>query len=144
MAVALALQMPTIWPLDEPSSQKATEDNCPFLIDHYDLYGGISAIADAQRQGADVDGEGPFLIGWSPAQSRGDPAKVLLVVDMSSFRSQDSFNKAFQFWQTKIVRDPSLWLSGFSIERTRLAIRDFVDRYGQDIGAAVKLIGIAR
>ena len=61
------------------------------------------------------------------------PDKLVLVVDLSSFESQDSVDSAFLFWQQKIVQDPMLRRLGFSVEGIRLAIRDFVDRYGQDV-----------
>ena len=134
--------MLTIWPIDDSSATYAIDDDCNLVIEHYDLYGGISAIQDAERQGVTLDGRGPFLIGWSPSNSRGIPDKVVLVVDLSSFESQDSFDEAFLFWQRKIVQDPSLWRSGFSIEGIRLAIRDFLDHYGQDVMKATKIIGI--
>jgi hypothetical protein len=134
--------MLTIWPLEDPSAPEANGDNCDFAIDHYDLYGGISAIQDAERQGSKLDGAGPFLIGWSPSNSRGIADKIVLVVELSSYDSQDSFDKAFLFWQTKIVQDPMLWRYGFSIEGIRLAIRDFVDHYGQDMMNATKFLGL--
>ena len=140
--VPLKDRMLTIWPLDDPSAPEAKADDCKFAIEHYDLYGGLSAIQDAKRQGAKLDGRGPFLIGWSPASSRGSPDRLVLVVDLSPFESQDSFDSAFLFWQKKIVEDPMLWRSGFSIEGIRLAIRDFVDRYGQDVMKATRLWGI--
>jgi hypothetical protein len=126
-------EMLTIWPLDDPSSPNAAKDDCNFAIDHYDLYGGDSAIADAKNQGAELGADGPFLIGWSPSNSRGVPDKLVLVVDMSLYNSQDSFDHAFQFWKQKIVEDPSLWRTGFSIEAIRLAVRDFADHYGDTI-----------
>jgi hypothetical protein len=135
-SVSVSDEMLTIWPLDDPSSPDAAKDDCNFAIDHYDLYGGDSAIADAERQGAKLGADGPFLIGWSPANSRGVADKLVLVVDMSLYNSQDSFDQAFQFWKQKIVEDPSLWRSGFSIEGVRLAIRDFADHYGDTILSA--------
>jgi hypothetical protein len=132
-SVRVSDEMLTIWPLDEPASPSAARDDCNFAIDHYDLYGGDSAIADAERQGAKFGADGPFLIGWSPANSRGAPDKLVLVVDMSRYDSQDSFNQAFQFWKKKIVEDPALWRGGFSIEALRLAVRDFADHYGDTI-----------
>jgi hypothetical protein len=132
-SVRVSDEMLTIWPLDEPASPSAATDDCNFAIDHYDLYGGDSAIADAERQGAKFGEDGPFLIGWSPANSRGAPDKLVLVVDMSRYDSQDSFNQAFQFWKKKIVEDPALWRGGFSIEALRLAVRDFADHYGDTI-----------
>jgi hypothetical protein len=134
--------MLTIWPLENPSAKEALADDCKFVIENYDLYGGISAIQDTQRQGGKLDGRGPFLIGWSPSNSRGIRDKIVLVVDLSSFESQDSFDNAFLFWQKKIVQDPMLWRSGFSVEGLRLAIRDFVDHYGQDVMKATRILGI--
>ena len=131
--VAVSDQMLTIWPLDDPSSPNAEKDDCDFAIDHYDLYAADSAIADAEAQGARFGAEGPFLIGWSPSNTRGVPDKVVLVVDMSRYSSQDSFDHAFQFWKQEIVENPSLWRTGFSIEAIRLAARDFADHYGDTI-----------
>jgi hypothetical protein len=140
-SVPTADQMLTIWPLDDPSTQRAIADDCKFVIEHYDLYGGLSAIQDAKRQGATLDGRGPFLIGWSPSNTRGIPDKVVLVVDLSSFESQDSFDNAFLFckprsWKTRCFG------GRFSIEGIRLAIRDFVDHYGQDVLKATSIWGI--
>lgn len=138
-SVSLSDQMLTIWPLDFPDADEAKNDNCDFLLDHYELYGADSAISDAAKQGAQFGNDGPFLIGWSPSNTRGVPDKLVLVVDMSSYSSQDSFNQALRFWKEKIVEDPRLWRSGFSIEKFRLSIRDFVDHYGETILAAARL-----
>jgi hypothetical protein len=132
-SVSVNDEMLTIWPLDDPSSPEAAKDDCDFAIDHYDLYSADSAIGDAEKQGAKFGADGPFLIGWSPATARGAPDNLVLVVDMSLYDSQDSFNQAFQFWKQKIVEDPSLWRKGFSVEGVRLAIRDFADHYGDTI-----------
>jgi hypothetical protein len=143
-SVPIQDQMLTIWPLDNPGAPEAVADDCKFVIEHYDLYGGISAIQDAERQGAQLGNRGPFLIGWSPSNSRGIPDKVVLIVDLSLFESQDSFDEAFLFWQKKVVEDPTLWRSGFSMERLRLAIRDFVDHYGQEAINATTVWGVKR
>ena len=138
-SVPLSDQMLTIWPLDEPYADEAKKDNCDFLVDHYELYAADSAISDASKQGGKFGSDGPFLIGWSPSNTRGVPDKLVLVVDMSSYSSQDSFNQALRFWKEKIVEDPALWRSGFSLEKFRLSVRDFVDHYGETILAAAHL-----
>jgi hypothetical protein len=132
-SVPVSDQMLTIWPLDEPDAQQAKLDDCSFALEHYDLYGGISAIQDAEHQNVKLDGQGPFLIGWSPSNTRGIPDKLVLVIDLSSLESQASFDEAFLIWQKKIVQNPELWRGGFSLEQVRLALRDFVDHYGQDV-----------
>jgi hypothetical protein len=138
-AVSPKDQMLTIWPLDDPANKQAAADNCDFVIDHYELYGGDSAIQDALRQGAILGDSGPFLIGWSPSNTRGIPDKLVLTVDMSGLDSQQSFDQAFLFWKKKVVEDPTLWRSGFHSEELKLSIRDFVDHYGEAVLAAVKL-----
>jgi hypothetical protein len=126
--------MLTIWPLDEPDASEALKDDCDFAVDHYDLVGGILAIQDASRhQGAKLEGLGPFLIGWSPSNARGVPDKVVLIFDLSRLESQASFDEAFTIWQKRIVENPTLWVSGFSVTKIRLALRDFVDHYGTDV-----------
>ncbi|MGA7387772.1 MAG: hypothetical protein WA322_15910 [Pseudolabrys sp.] len=126
--------MLTIWPLDEPDASEALKDDCDFAVDHYDLAGGILAIQDASRhQGVNLEGIGPFLIGWSPSNARGVPDKVVLIFDLSSLESQASLDEAFVIWQKRIVENPALWTSGFSVQKIRLALRDFVDHYGTDV-----------
>lgn len=138
-SIPLSDQMLTIWPLDSPDADEAKKDNCDFLLDHYELYGADSAINDASKQGAQFGNDGPFLIGWSPSNTRGISDKLVLVIDMSLYSSQDSFNQALRFWKEKIVEDPALWRSGFSLEKFKLSIRDFVDDYGGTMLAAAHL-----
>jgi hypothetical protein len=134
-------QMMTIWPIDNPDAAEANRDDCNYAVDHYDLNAAEAAIKDAQRQHAMLSGEGPYLIGWSPSNSRGVPGKLVLVVDMSDSNNQTSVDHQFLFWKQKIIEDPTLWRKGFSLERVRMAIRDFANEYGQDLLTSIKLIG---
>jgi len=134
-------QMITVWPLDNPYAQQAQNDDCEFAIDRYDLNASEAAISDAQLQHANFDGEGPYLVGWSPSKARSVPDALVLVMDMSADNSQAQINAKFLFWKNKIVEDPSAWRDGFSIERVRLAIHNFADQYGQAMLDAIKLIG---
>jgi hypothetical protein len=138
-SISISQQMVTIWPVQDPAAVGQGQKDCAVLLDHYDLYAGQSAIRDAQSQGQPMGGRGPFLIGWSPSSSRHIPDAVVLVIDMSAFDQQDSFDDALRFWQQKVVDDPALWRSGFTVERVRLAVRDFADRYGEDILKAIKI-----
>jgi hypothetical protein len=139
--IAVSQQMLTIWPVDNPDASAHGKPDCDTILDHYDLFGGQSAIADAEAQGQVLSGRGPFLIGWSPSNTRGVRDAVVLVIDLTEFDTQGSFDEAFLFWQHKIIEDPALWKSGFSVERLRLAARDFVDHYGSDILKALKISG---
>jgi hypothetical protein len=130
-SVALKDQMLTIWPLDTPGAAPALSDDCAYVISHYDLQGGLLAIRDAQRQGARLHGAGPYLIGWSPSDTRGKPDKVVLIVDLSDHTSQDSINADFQYWRQEVIENPSLWKSGLHIQSIKDSVRDFFDKYGQ-------------
>jgi hypothetical protein len=138
-SVAVKDRMLTVWPLDDPDAKEAKADDCEFLLDHYELYAADSAIEDARKQGAHFGDEGPFLIGWSPSNTRAVPDKLVLVIDMSGLSSQDSFNQMLRFWKEKIVQDTEMWRQGFSIDRFRLSVRDFVDHYGDTILSAAHL-----
>jgi hypothetical protein len=137
-------QMITIWPLDNPDAVQAKKDDCDFALAHYDLNASEAAITDARLQHANFDGEGPYLVGWSPANARGAPDKLVLVIDMSADNSQALIDQKFLFWKKQIVEDPSRWRNGFSIESVRAAIRIFADQYGQAMLDAIKLIGIEK
>jgi hypothetical protein len=132
--------MITVWPVDEPDNDKAKADDCDFVLNHYDLNASQAAINDARVQHATFDGEGPYLVGWSPSNSRGVPDKLVLVVDMSADNTQAEVDHKFGFWKNKIIENPSLWRSGWSLDGMRVAIKDFADEYGQNMLDAVKLV----
>lgn len=140
--VPIVDQMITIWPIDDPTASSVAADDCDYVIDHYDLTAAESAISDAHRQQpkATFEGDGPYLIGWSPSNTRGVPDKLVLVIDMSADNSQASIDHKFLFWKDQIVEDPQKWRSGFSLDRVRTAIHDFADQYGQAMLDAIKLV----
>ena len=134
-------QMITVWPLDNPEAEEARRDDCDYALDHYDLVASEAAIRDAHAQHADFSGEGPYLVGWSPSNSRTVPDALVLVVDLSADTTQPQIDQKFLFWKNKIVEDPSKWRSGFVAERIRESIRKFADTYGQAMLDAIKLVG---
>ena len=138
-SVKLQDQMLTVWPVDNPAASEVQANNCDYLLDHYALAAADSAISDAFLQHGDINGQGPFLIGWSPSDARGKPDKLVLVVNMSAYSTQDSFDHAFMFWKQKVVENPQLWRTGWSLDQYRLAIRDFADHYGSAILSAAHL-----
>ena len=104
----LSDRMITVWPLDDPKAEKTAADDCDYVVDHYDLFAGESAIAEAGRQRVNLKGEGPFLIGWSPSNTLGVPDALVLVVDMSD-GDQKRIDRGFTFWEDKIIGDSPLW-----------------------------------
>jgi hypothetical protein len=140
-SVAHRDQMVTIWPLDDPRNPAAQAGDCDYLIGNYALYAGQSAINDTRDRKHKLDGRGPFLIGWSPSNTRGVKDAVVLVIDLSAYDTQDSFDAEFRLWEREIVENPTLWRNGFSVENLRLAVREFADRYGQSILDGMKFWG---
>ena len=116
-------------------------DDCEYLIDHYDLTAAELAVRDAKRQHVNFDGQGPYLIGWSPSDTRGIPDKLVLVIDMSNDNDQAAIDRQFLFWKNKIVEDPLLWRNGFSTDGVRAAIRSFADEYGKQMLHSIRLVG---
>ncbi len=140
-SVPLKDQMITVWPLDNPDARQAKADDCDFAINHYDLVASEEAIRDAGKQHAKFEGEGPYLVGWSPSKAREIPDALVLVVDMSADNTQADIDNKFRFWKNNIVEDPSLWRNGWSMEGVRVKIHNFVDHYGQAMLDAIKLVG---
>ena len=62
-----------------------------------------------------------------------DLAGGILAIQDAFLESQASLDEAFVIWQKRIVENPALWTSGFSVQKIRLALRDFVDHYGTDV-----------
>jgi len=100
--------MITVWPIDKPDAKQAKKDDCDYVIDHYDLNASEAAINDAQRQRAKFEGEGPYLVGWSPSKARGVADALVLVVDMSGDHNQGSIDDKFRFWKTKSLLEIAL------------------------------------
>jgi hypothetical protein len=120
--------MVTIWPLTVHNVPAASNGNYGFLLDNYDLYGGLSAIRDAGSPRSPLDGRRPFLLGWSPSNTRGVKDALVLELDLLPHESQGSIDEMMLIPQQRIVENPELWRQGFTMERLRLALRDFSDR----------------
>ena len=106
VGIPVAQQMITFWPVDDTQTIDASHSECGVLLDHYDLHGGLAAIGDADAQGNALAGQGPFLIGWSPSNSRYIKDAVVLVLDMSALETQASFDEVFLTWQVPLRREP--------------------------------------
>jgi hypothetical protein len=139
--VPLGDRMITVWPVDNPDAEQVKTDDCVFVTDHYDLNASEAAINDAKKQNATFSGEGPYLVGWSPSNTRGIPDKLVLVIDMSDDNDQATIDHQFLFWKNQIVENPSLWRHGFSLEGFRLALQGFANRYGDKMLETIKLVG---
>jgi hypothetical protein len=137
-AIPIERLMITYWPIEKRDPERISQRDCDYLTNRYDLFSGLQAIRDADRNQRHLAARrGPFLIGWSPARSRYERDAVVLVMDLSNLESEASFREAFQSWRFKITDNPELWRNGFSVEQIRLELRDFLDRFGEAILKAI-------
>jgi hypothetical protein len=136
----LSVQMITFWPINNKHTPDAVRADCSYLIENYDLETGLDAVHDADKQAERLaERRGPFLIAWSPAESRYQSDSLALVMDLSRVDGQQDFLEIFQTWRQKIVDNPSLWHGGFvDIETFRRIVRDTLDRYGDGILKLIK------
>jgi hypothetical protein len=135
LKVSVSKQMVTVWPVDDPkplfelSDDKSKE--CEYAVAHYDLTTALWALAEARDAGAGtLDGDGPYLLAWSPSGEKGEEDALVLVLDMSSATLSQYFKEQFVDWRTRIEQDPSLWYNGFSLDGLRVTIKYWVDRWG--------------
>lgn len=127
-------QMATIWPIDDDAVARRLNllvAPCEAAVERYGLVRSLQALRDARRAGFEVSGEGPFLLAWSPPSAIGAEDAVILAVDLSRVRTQSEAVDVFRAWRDDIESDPGLWGDdGWSLERFRVALRQWADLYG--------------
>lgn len=146
----LADQLVTIWPVMRDKianllnnlASEADDGSIPKLcrsaVDSYDLRTAQYAIDAARYNGASLDGVGPFLLAWSPSTDMDMQKAPVLVLDLSGVDNYKQAQKIFLDWSHYIVKNSKLWKNGWSVEKLRIEIRLFADRYGAKI---VRLFG---
>jgi hypothetical protein len=138
LMVPVEEQMVTVWPID--ADQTADELNqlrgaeiCEMVVDHYGLPTALRAINDAGETRIGRDRRGPFLLAWSPSHDKGDPEALMLVADLTDVTTYAQAEAFFVLWRTDIEANPEYWNRGWNVERLRIAIQLWVDRFGSQI-----------
>lgn len=135
-------QFVTVWPvvdrltaaeLNVPVPRNLVADRCKVAIDNYDLAQSVKAINAARASGAVLDGIGPYLFGWIPAEEFGAEGSLILMVDLSRIEVYDQALALFESWKTRIETDPALIRDGLSVEGIRMTIRDWADQHGTSL-----------
>lgn len=132
-------QMVTVWPVESDKvadriNRLERNKTCELAVRNYGLKTALDATIDAGSAGVQFgDGRGPFLIAWSPANTKGLPDAVVLKADLSHVDSIQQAKSIFEKWVSDIEKNPSLWKNGWSIESVRILIRNWFDEFGQDI-----------
>ncbi|MBB2964741.1 hypothetical protein [Methylobacterium sp. R2-1] len=138
----LSSQMITYWPITNKNKPEADSWKCDYLVENYHLKTGLDAITDADvKRERLATRRGPFLIAWSPSKSRGEKDALILIIDMSSHESQQSFVDLFKDWRQKIIDDPKLWRNGWDAKAIISMFRDTLDKYGETVLKFVKAGG---
>jgi hypothetical protein len=133
-------QMVTVWPVT--SVQTADGLNacyqhknvaCEGAVAKYNLVIARQAILEAERAGVEVSGRGPYLLAWSPAATKGNKDALVLVANLSNKTTYDDVRDVFVWWAEKIEQNPELWKEGWNLQKVRVAIREWADKFGPTI-----------
>ncbi|HDZ53038.1 hypothetical protein LCGC14_0408200 [marine sediment metagenome] len=141
-------QFVTVWPLTDAdlsarlnrTIQRADAvSTCKQAIDSYDANHARNILTKIRKnEGFALDGLGPYLFGWIPADDFDETGKLILMLDLSRVSTYEQALIQLQSWQQKIVTNPELLQDGLSIENLRRLVRDWSDQHGQ---AFLVLIG---
>lgn len=129
-------QLATVWPLTLKSEDNKlysilpVEAACSQAVQYYD-YDLAKQIAHSI--GDSADGEGPFLVAWSPGTEFRKPGVTLLFDDLSDVKTPEQAIAAFKMWRKDIERDPVLWKNGWSLERLRITLQRNADNLGEGL-----------
>jgi hypothetical protein len=109
-------QMVTVWPVDSASisaTLSESEPDCKVAVDRYDLPTALTALKESRtRERTAFSGEGPYLLAWSPASTKGNKDALVLIGDLSDARTHVDFLNRFRAWRDEIEKKPELWRRG--------------------------------
>lgn len=140
--VPLSKQMVTVWPLD--NARLAGELNlsnqdpgliCRKAVSAIDIASSRNAILTARltKPGRSLDGRGPYVIAWSPAQSFGKPNAAVLILNLSSASTAAQAAEMFRDWSNDVEANPQLWTGGWNNKSIRVILRLWADRWGSKV-----------
>ena len=138
LTVPVEKQMATVWPINDVETAKDMNtltgtDICETAVGSYGLATALQAISDAGEARLGRDRRGPFLLAWSPTDDKGKQEALMLVADLSDVTTYSQAEAFFVLWRTDIEAKPEIWNRGWNVERLRVAIQLWVDRFGSQI-----------
>jgi outer membrane protein OmpA-like peptidoglycan-associated protein len=136
--VPLKQQMVTVWPIESDSqafrvNKMPRESLCSVAVRSYGLPTSLEAIGSARRSSVRFDDTGPFLLAWSPSETKGQPDALVLVSDLSDVTTSEQAKQIFFDWFSKIQQNPELWRRGWDIAKLKVQIRLWADKYGEKL-----------
>jgi hypothetical protein len=127
-------QMVTVWPVDSASISATlaeSEPDCKVAVDRYDLPTALTALKESRtRERTAFSGEGPYLLAWSPASTKGNKDALVLIGDLSDARTHVDFLNRFRAWRDEIEKKPELWRRGWSEPDLITLARRWADKWG--------------
>jgi hypothetical protein len=131
-------QMVTVWPVEKPQwadkiNAEARQKVCADAVAHYGVALAQDAIREARQNGAGLDGQGPFLLAWSPGVAKGRKDALVLVADLSDVIVNEQAKQVFALWALDIQNDPGLWDPTWNVEKILLRARLWADKVGTTI-----------
>ncbi|NVK34959.1 MAG: hypothetical protein HWE23_10795 [Rhodobacteraceae bacterium] len=143
VSASRSVQMVTVWPM-RTDGQAANlnalspADTCARAVTGYGLVAAHDAIKDARKAGHRLEGRGPYLLAWSPASDKGRADVLVLSADLSNVSTAEGARNVMHKWAQDIEKQPDLWSNGWDLEKVRLAIQLWVDRFGENVLLAIK------
>jgi hypothetical protein len=139
----LKRQMVTVWPIESDNqairiNKMPRESLCPEAVRRYGLPTSLEAIGSARRSHMRFDDTGPYLLAWSPSETKGQPDALVLVSDLSDVTTLDQAKQLFFDWFSKIQENPELWRPGWDLAKLKILIRLWADKYGEKL---LKVLG---
>lgn len=134
----LNAQMATVWPVTSSDlanrlMRTPSGQICQSAVDEYGSVAADRALRHAALAGADLTGLGPYLLAWSPSAKKGEVDAIVLIADLSNVHDYPSALEVMLNWVRDIERDPSVWSSGWSLEKLRLTVQRWFDRRGSQL-----------
>jgi hypothetical protein len=130
-------QMVMVWPMSENSLAEGLNETrrknfvCDSAVDNYGLVVATRALDDARRARAEnLDGRGPFLLAWSPATQKGQRDALVLVANLSNVTTSAEAQDRLRSWKLDILDNPDIWKPRWNLERVRITIGKWADRFG--------------
>ena len=138
LPVPVSAQMATVWPVTGDDIAAALmkaprQEVCMRAVDAYGNVAADRALRDAALAGAELAGLGPYLLAWSPATKKGARDAIVLIADLSDVHDYAAALDVLLNWVRDIERDPSLWSSGWTLEKLRVTAQRWVDRRGPEL-----------
>lgn len=132
----------TLWPLIDDgvaeylvarSGQQIVDaGDCAGAVNFYDYVAAMEVISSARRSKDEpaLEGRGPFLLAWSPANEKGQPGALALVLDFSRVEERENVVRLMRKWRNDIITEPSLWDNGWSVLELKVAISEMLESIG--------------